>query len=122
MQDSQYLDNAVWFLETGVGGDDGRCGYHRLTLELEKVLHGQVDVPAIAHVLYGLLAFIEQEKILLVNCNLLLVHGGQDFLVEAFGGGDDLSITLFRIAFVGISFITSESHDPFSILKSRISI
>lgn len=102
--DLQHLETL--FLESRIGRDD-RCGRnHRLVPELEKVLDGQVDVPAIAYVLYRLLALVEQQKIVVVNRSRSFVHRWDHLLVESFGRGNDLAIAVLfpRKVFLQIIF------------------
>lgn len=78
---------------------------HGLTLELEEVFDRQIDVPSVAYILYGLLAFVEQEKILLVDGDAQFIHGRQDLFVKALGRGDNLAVAVLLTCEVGFHVI-----------------
>ena len=99
----QYLKPV--FLETRVGRNDGRCRNHRLVFEFEKILDRQVDVPTIAHILYGLFALVEQQEIVLIDGDFQLVHGGEHLFVKAFGRRDDFAIAVMLARKIGFHIL-----------------
>ena len=99
----QYLKPV--FLETRVGRNDGRCRNHRLVLEFEKILDRQVDVPAVAYILYGLFALVEQQEIVLIDGDFQLVHGREHLFVKAFGRRDDFAIAVMLARKIGFHIL-----------------